>query len=231
MMNVTLFCIPFAGGNKFTFYPLKDKLPNDIDLKPLELPGHGERLNEQPLLTIEDMVDDLTDQIIKEKPEQYIILGYSLGAILAYEIYFRLHKSHHILPSHMILCACEPIGYAKHNNINNMSDFEFKKFIKDKGDTPKEVLNHEELWEIVEPALKNDFLAIDNYHNSYEKKKKMNTTLSIFVGENDTIANHTLYKWSNLTSEHVEYKFFQGSHLFITDAYDQLSEEIKLVLN
>ena len=66
----------------------------------------------------------------------------------------------------MILCASEPIGCIdRNNNIANMTDEEFKQFIKDKGGTPEEVLAHEELWELVKPSLKNDFLAIDYYDN------------------------------------------------------------------
>ena len=43
MVNITLFCIPHAGAINLYFI-LKYKLQNDIALKPLELPGHGERL-------------------------------------------------------------------------------------------------------------------------------------------------------------------------------------------
>ena len=110
MVKTTLFCIPFAGGNKSLYYPLKDKLPSDIILKPLELPGRGERLIEEPLEEIEDMVDDLVKQIMQERPEKFIILGYSLGTILAYEIYFKLSEIGYTAPQHMILCACEPIA-------------------------------------------------------------------------------------------------------------------------
>ena len=89
MSKMTLFCIPFAGGNKTLYYPMKNKLPSYIQFKPLELPGRGERLIETPLDSIEDMVDDLIQQIIKEKPEKFILLGYSLGTILAYELYYK----------------------------------------------------------------------------------------------------------------------------------------------
>ena len=64
----------------------------------------------------------------------------------------------------MFLCANEPIGcFDKNNDIENMNDEEFKQFIKNKGGTSEEVLNHEELWQLVKPSLKNDFLAIDCY--------------------------------------------------------------------
>ncbi|KAB2478822.1 thioesterase II family protein [Staphylococcus sp. CH99b_3] len=231
MVKTTLFCIPFAGGNKSLYYPLKDKLPSDIILKPLELPGRGERLVEEPLEEIEDMVDDLVKQIMQERPEKFIILGYSLGTILAYEIYFKLSEIGYTAPQHMILCACEPIGYTeRNNNIEHMNDLEFKRFIQNKGGTPEEVLNHEELWDLVKPSLKNDFLAIDNYHNS-QHEDKVETTLSVFVGENDDIATDTVYKWSELTEAAVDYKFFHGDHFFINNSYDQLSEEIKALIN
>ena len=55
------------------------------------------------------MVDDLANQIVKEEPETFILLGYSLGTILAYELYYKLDELGY-RPEHMILCASEPIG-------------------------------------------------------------------------------------------------------------------------
>jgi surfactin synthase thioesterase subunit len=230
MAKTTLFCIPFAGGSKTLYYPLKDKLPSHIQFKPLELPGRGERLIEDALDSIEDMVDDLANQIVKEEPETFILLGYSLGTILAYELYYKLDELGY-RPEHMILCASEPIGCIdRNNNIANMTDEEFKQFIKDKGGTPEEVLAHEELWELVKPSLKNDFLAIDYYDNK-PKAEKVKANISVFVGKQDKICDQDIYKWSDLTRGQVDYQFFDGGHFFINNQYDGFSEKIKLVLN
>lgn len=230
MAKTTLFCIPFAGGNKALYYPMKNNLPSYIQFKPLELPGHGERLIEEALDSIDDMVDDLVKQIINEKPEEFILLGYSLGTILAYELYYKLDQLGY-RPKHMFLCASEPIGYLdKYNDIEAMNDEEFKQFIRDKGGTSEEVLNHEELWQLVKPALKNDFLAID-YYCDKPKERQVDINLSVFVGKQDSISAHTLYKWSDLTKGKVDYRFFEGDHFFINNHYKDLSEEVKLVLN
>lgn len=230
MTDTTLFCIPFAGGNKTLYYPMKNNLPSHIQFKPLELPGRGERFIEPALDSIDDMVDDLINQIIKEKPEEFILLGYSLGTILAYELYYKLDQLDY-RPKHMILCASAAIGCLDRNNgIEYMDDIEFKQFIKDKGGTPDEILNHEELWELVKPALKNDFLAIDYYCNK-PKERQVEINLSVFVGKQDSICDNNLYKWSELTKGDVDYRFFEGDHFFINNHYEDLSEEVKLVLN
>lgn len=231
MSKITLFCIPFAGGNKTLYYPMKSKLPSYIEFKPLELPGRGERLIETPLDSVEDMVEDLTQQIIKEKPEKFILLGYSLGTILAYEIYYKLEMMGHQLPEHLILCANEPIGVShKNNDIENMSDEEFKQFIKNKGGTSEEVLNHKELWDLVKPSLKNDFLAVDRYENE-PKAHEVGVDLSVFVGKQDVICDENIYKWSDLTKGNVDYQFFEGGHFFISNHYEGFSKAVNVVLN
>ncbi|KRG11050.1 thioesterase II family protein [Staphylococcus sp. NAM3COL9] len=230
MTDTTLFCIPFAGGNKTLYYPMRNNLPSHIQFKPLELPGRGERFVEPALDSIDDMVDDLVNQIIKEKPGEFILLGYSLGTILAYELYYKLDQLGY-RPKHMILCASAAIGCLDRNNgIEYMDDKAFKQFVKDKGGTPDEILNHEELWELVKPALKNDFLAIDYYCNK-PKERQVEINLSVFVGKQDSICDNNLYKWSELTKGDVDYRFFEGDHFFINNHYKDLSEEVKLVLN
>ena len=105
-----------------------------------------------------------------------------------------------------------------------MTDEEFKQFIKDKGGTPEEVLAHEELWELVKPSLKNDFLAIDYYDNK-PKAEKVKANISVFVGKQDKICDQDIYKWSDLTRGQVDYQFFDGGHFFINNQYDGFSEK------
>ena len=118
----------------------------------------------------------------------------------------------------------------KNNDIENMSDEEFKQFIKNKGGTSEEVLNHKELWDLVKPSLKNDFLAVDRYENE-PKAHEVGVDLSVFVGKQDVICDENIYKWSDLTKGNVDYQFFEGGHFFISNHYEGFSKAVNVVLN
>src|SRR5262245_20539186 len=48
VVRCRIFCFPHAAGNAAFYRPLRRFLPPEIDLCPLELPGHAARLDELP---------------------------------------------------------------------------------------------------------------------------------------------------------------------------------------
>ncbi|HGO1808626.1 TPA: thioesterase II family protein [Staphylococcus aureus] len=221
-----IYCIPFAGGTKNIFIPLKNYVIDKLIIKPLELPGHGARFTDTLESEIEGMAEDITNQIMEHGYTEYSILGYSLGAIILYETYYKLKERGFSMPCSLIICAQEPIGYYdKNKKIENMDDFNFKNYIKSKGGTSDEVLYNEELWNIVSPILKNDFIAIDKYRNK-QKSEKCKCPIYVFNGESDNISKEVLSKWSDITINDVYYKFFKGSHFFLFDNYKNIANEL-----
>jgi surfactin synthase thioesterase subunit len=61
--SIRLFCIPFAGGNIYSYRQLCRHLHKDIVPQPVELPGRGKRLKEPLLTNIAEMTDDILQQI------------------------------------------------------------------------------------------------------------------------------------------------------------------------
>ncbi|WP_336821957.1 thioesterase II family protein [Staphylococcus capitis] len=230
MKKHTLFCIPYAGGSKNIFSPLKTHIIDTVTIKPLELPGHGTRFSEPLKKNIEDMADDITNKIIEYGEKNFSILGYSLGAIILYETYFKLKNRGFSLPKNLIICSKEPIGYKKKfDDVNNMSNFTFKNFIRNIGGTPEEVLNNKELWELIAPILKNDFIALDNYENK-QKNEQCKSSIYVFVGNSDNIDKNLIYKWSDIAYNRINYKFFEGSHFFLFDNYKNISNELNKII-
>ena len=229
MKQHTLFCIPYAGGNKNIFSPLTSFIDSYISIKPLELPGHGTRFSEPLLTSIEDMAEDIAEQIIQHNEKVFSILGYSMGSVILYEVYFKLKEYGFNIPQNIIICSKDPIGY--YNEFDNIAEMEnetFKNFIRKKGATHEEILSNDELWEIVSPILKADFIAIDNYKN-FIKRERFHSSLYIFFGEKDNINNENLYRWSLFSSQNTEYKIFNGDHFFLFDNYKEISDELNSI--
>ncbi|MBP1566530.1 MAG: hypothetical protein J6A58_12345 [Oscillospiraceae bacterium] len=64
-----------------------------IKLCPLEIAGRGSRFNEKLNYCVSDAVDDLYKNIKIQLDEEYCILGFSMGGILAYELCCKLQKN------------------------------------------------------------------------------------------------------------------------------------------
>ena len=84
--NVKLFCIPFSGGNAYSYYGFRKYLPEHIELCNLELPGRGKRISEPLLHSVKETTEDLFRQIKHKINGRYLIYGHSLGALLAYTL-------------------------------------------------------------------------------------------------------------------------------------------------
>jgi surfactin synthase thioesterase subunit len=82
MMN--LFCIPFAGGNSYSYGELKRYVPESLNIIALDFPGHGKRMGEALLTNIHAMADDLYHQIKDHLNRPYAVWGHSLGGIVSY---------------------------------------------------------------------------------------------------------------------------------------------------
>lgn len=55
--TVRLFCIPYGGGGVHIFQSWPRHLPDWIDVRAIQGPGRGSRLNEAPITTVRDFVE------------------------------------------------------------------------------------------------------------------------------------------------------------------------------
>jgi surfactin synthase thioesterase subunit len=83
--TLNLFCLPYAGGNKYSYREFKAKAPSFLNLVTLEYPGRGARMGEPLSTDISQIVNGLYDQIgnLLDK-EEYAFYGHSMGGLVAY---------------------------------------------------------------------------------------------------------------------------------------------------
>jgi surfactin synthase thioesterase subunit len=91
--RLRLICLPPAGGAAHLFQPWAAHLPMDVELLAVELPGHGTRLAEPPLSTMEDIVAGLAPRVRALPPLPAAVLGHSMGAMAALELCRRLRAA------------------------------------------------------------------------------------------------------------------------------------------
>jgi len=90
--RLLLLALPPAGGAAHLFRPWANRLPLDVTLVGAELPGHGSRLAEPPLSTMEDLLDGLQGEVRGFAPVPLAVLGHSMGAIVGLALCRRLRR-------------------------------------------------------------------------------------------------------------------------------------------
>lgn len=221
VVRVVIF--PFAGGNASSFYrwvrefPFKDEVSIDV----VQLPGRGNRASE-PLITefsgLCRGVYPLLEKRVDEGP--CIFLGYSMGAMLAFELACRLEQRLGKGPDSLILAARKsPAFNSQGTRRKNISRVKMVSELRKLGGTPDELLNNPSLYSHYFDVLEADFTALENYQ--YQSGNIVNAPIMAIGGVDDVETDLAqLYDWRNYTNDCFSMHLVPGGHFFVNTALD-----------
>lgn len=210
-----LFMLPFVGGNRYSYQLMMPYL-KDFEVRPLELPGRGKRIKEPLLGSFFDAMGDFYRQISSEiEPDQDVIYGHSLGAILGYWITYRLEKAKKS-PARLIVSGV-PEPHVRRSDVfqsaHELSEKDFIQRLLNIGGIPEGFIENEELFRYNEPILRADFKVLDSLVN-HDMKDKIKSPLIAVMGTEEPAASH-IGNWKNYTEGKLEYYHLEGNHFFI----------------
>ncbi|RKH79298.1 hypothetical protein D7Y21_34145, partial [Corallococcus sp. AB045] len=100
--RVRLFCFPYGGGGA-SLYLDWARLPEHIEVWPVQLPGRETRIHEPPLHRLDDLLPRLESALAPHLDLPFAFYGHSLGALLAYLVASRLRAHGRPQPEHLIV--------------------------------------------------------------------------------------------------------------------------------
>ena len=213
---VTLICLPFAGGNKYSYRDFSTKMPSFIKISVLEYPGRGTRLREPLVQDMGLLVNDLYDQIRANMPEQdYAIYGHSMGGLAAYLLTIKLLENGHKPPMHIFITGTTgPSAVSRIEKKRHLMEKEaFLAEIKELDGMPEEILENEELLHYFEPILRSDFAASENY--VHVDRPPLNIPITVITGTGEDMEASDIQLWQKETNFAVDFKRMPGKHFFI----------------
>lgn len=234
MNTVNLFCLPFAGGNKYSYRAYEKKAPSFIKILPVEYPGRGSRSAEPLLQSIELLVNDVYNQLkqkFDEKP--YAIYGHSMGALAAYLLAVKVIAEGHTPPVHLFITGAQGPGALSKEGKKTylLPRGEFMKAITDMDGILGELLAHKELLDYIEPILRADFTITDIYR--YSANNKLHIPITVITGTEEGLNEEDILTWREETTEHVDFYQMSGKHFFIAPHAEEIiniiSNKIKAV--
>ena len=210
-----LFCFPYAGGAALIYRNWGEILPQEIDVCAVQLPGRGNRLRESLFNRMTLVVEAVGREIVPLLDRPYAIFGHSMGAIIGFELARLLRRDGLPGPTHLFASGhkapqipkTEPFTY-------NLPEAEFIQELQRLNGTPKEVLDHPELMQIMAPLLRADFESIQTY--SYKDEPPLDCPITALGGLHDSdISRETLEPWREQTTAAFNLRMFPGDHFFL----------------
>lgn len=207
-----------AGGDRYAFKRVEEKLSAHFETKSIELPGRGDRFDEKRLTNFEFALHDMLTHVEPEINEPYFFVGVSMGVVFAYELTHLLQAEGHPLPRALFLASRR-----SEEDYSDLQRFAFSEkevfweHILTYDDKSKQLLHHPEILEVIEPVLRADFSILEDYHDTYALKPKLPVPAYILLGAEDLHKNNeqTSANWQKQFTINIEVKIFDGGHFFL----------------
>ena len=210
-----LFCFPYAGGSDLIFGDWNNGLPQSVEIHCLQLPGRRKRFHEAAVTHMKPLVREIAQAIIPRLERPFAFFGHSMGAVIAFELAHMLRRENGLEPAHLFVSArTAPHMPERMPPTYNLPEDEFINELHRLNGTPKEVLDHGELLNLMIPILRSDFELIQTYQ--YTLAPPLGCPLTVFGGLNDLdVTLEELEGWRNHTTHSFEMIRFPGDHFFL----------------
>ncbi len=209
-----LLCFPPAGGGPSVYYPWvqgRDRL----DVHAVPVPGRETRMAEPLPRSLDALADMLADELAPRTMKRYAMFGYSMGAVLAYEVARRWARRGLPPPEVVFILSCNPPDrlLAGRGAIHAMPAAAFWQTILDLGGTPRELLDIPELRTLFEPILRNDFRICETYEHRTDGTR-LNCPAHAFIADGDALADaETADGWRAFFTGPFQMHALRGNHM------------------
>lgn len=215
--NLRLICFPHAGGSANSYRGWAEKLPRDVELYAVELPGRQRRFGEPLVSDLETVLDNLERSLEALDALPFVFFGHSLGALVCFELARRLRARGRRGPLYLYVSgATAPQLRSSDEPMSDLPDDAFLERLSRLGGLPSEVLAHRELVELVLPILRADVTMAETWTSPAEAP--LDTGITVFNGSNDTgVSQADAQAWQQQTSLGLAVHEFEGDHFFIRE--------------
>lgn len=212
---LTLFCLPYAGASAAVYQPWRRRAPSWLAVEPVELPGHGCRLDETLLDEFGALVEQLADELAPRLPANYALFGHSLGALVAYELAQTFVARGLPAPAALFVSGASAPSRRDDGRYRGLVGEErLKEELRRLGGTPDEVLDDAELMALMLPVLAADFRLCASFVR--RERAPLACPLHVFGGARDaTVPLLALAAWQRETCGEFSCETFDGGHFFI----------------
>ena len=228
MTQLTLLCLPYSGASAMVYSRWRRKLPEWLQLQPVELPGRGARFDEPLHTDMRALAMQLARELRPTLKAPYALFGHSLGALMACELAHAFRALG--CPEPVALFAsgtAAPTMRADYDRgfAEPKTDAELIEQLRTLNGTSEEVLANEELMSLTLPVLRADFLLCGRFQPV--QRPLLKCPVHVLGGKADKATTEQLIGWSKETQGSFSVDMLAGGHFFIHEHEAKVLRVIK----
>lgn len=199
------------------FHHWPDLLPEAIELWPIHLPGRERRISEPPLRDVASLIDAAFAALRELLVPPFALFGHSMGALLSFELARRLHREGLPLPGALAVSSHRaPHLPQPRDPTYHLPREEFIDELRRLDGTPRAILDHGELLDLLLPSIQADFQAVETY--AYVPSPPLPLPILAYGGIDDQdVPRAHLEPWQMHTSGAFALRMFEGGHFYVNE--------------
>ena len=226
-----LLCLPPAGTGAGLFRNWAQIAPSTMTVHPVALPGREKRFIEPAPRSIDALADQLALELEPYIDGRYAIFGYSMGALLGYEIARRFASAGLPPPEVLFVLGCNAPDRMVYDRVpfHTMDHTAIHRTLVELGGTDTEIRNNPEAMDVFEPVLRNDFRICETYvHDA--ARGTLNCPAHIFLSDGDAFVNEeAAAAWCNFVTGGTTMHQVSGQHMLERSALDMLLARLETI--
>lgn len=185
-----------------------------VDVVGVTPPGRNTRINEPTIDRMSTLLTQVLPLVKNQMNLPTVLMGYSIGALVAYELALQLEKAGSP-PVGVIAAAALPPQIPRKVAARFLGDADFLKYLISLDGMPPDVVKSPELVEFLLPMLRADITLGETYQPSNER---LHVPIACINGLRDRHVNvEGIARWSELTTDWRGSHWVDGRHFFVRD--------------
>lgn len=216
-----LFMLPYAGGSCVTYRDWSRLAPEGVEICPIELPGHGARIGEPLLSSMDSLVEQLLRVATPLLNLPFGLFGHSMGGLVAFELAKAFRREGAPTPCHLFVSGCPaPQTPSPARKVHLAPDAELRQRLVEFNGTPRAVLENQELMSLALPILRADIAIMETYQ--FHPGTPLEHAMTVLCGRDDpTVRPRSLVGWQHHAQE-PDLVMLPGDHFYLQPTQSSL---------
>jgi surfactin synthase thioesterase subunit len=215
---VPVLCLPHAGAGAAFFRSWLASTPQPVALRPIQLPGREELIDEDPYTDIGSALIGLLPGVLEvlSRPAAVALFGHSLGAVLAYEVARHLQCQPGIRVQRLFVSGSPAPHLGRSRRATGLDDTEFLDRVLEFAEYRHPAFDIPELRELILPTLRADVRMHEDYRPL--PGAALTAPITCFRGIDDELVSAAeADAWREATAGDFELIELPGGHMFVSD--------------
>ncbi|MFH9983142.1 thioesterase II family protein [Streptomyces sp. NPDC017179] len=226
-----IFLLHYAGSGASIYHDWPPRIPADVSVQCVQLPGRQERLDEDMFTDVEPLVQTLADCFTAELDGRpYAVFGHCMGALIGYRVTVELHERGEQPPVLLGASAWAPKGFRTPPPEQlQVPQSELVDWARGLGSLPESILNNAEALDLMMPAMRADLAVCASYQDD---DAIVPCPVVTYSADRDPLVDpEAMASWVPRTKSYLGNRLFQGGHFFLHEQTTSITADyVRLTL-